>query len=70
MRILSWNVRGTGGKGFHSQVRYLISEHNRDILVLWKLRLIQRAPKIIDKINLPNFLEISSEGFSRGIWLL
>lgn len=71
MKIVSWNVRGAGKKGFNSQVRYLISKYDLDILALVETRVnSNRAHKIIERINLPNFVEILPKGFSGGIWLL
>lgn len=32
MKIISWNVKGVGRKGFYSQVRLLISKYNLDIM--------------------------------------
>lgn len=55
-------------KGFFSQVRHLTFKYNPNILVVMKARVhSSRAPKIIEIINLPNFLEILTEGFSGGI---
>lgn len=55
-------------KGFFSQVRRLTFKYNPNILVVMKARVQStRAPKIIERINLPNFLEILTEGFSGGI---
>lgn len=41
------------------------------LLVLMKTRVnSSRSPKIIERINFPNIVEIPPEGFSRGLWLL
>lgn len=71
MRILSWNIRGTGRNSFLANIRHLISKYNLDILVLMETRVYSnRAQRIIRSINLLNFVEIQPEGFSCGIWLL
>lgn len=47
MKIISWNVKGVGRKGFYSQVRFLISKYNLDIM---ETRVnSNRARKIIEK---------------------
>lgn len=37
MRLISWNVRGTGRKGFYSQVKFL-SKYTPDIMVFMETR--------------------------------
>lgn len=70
MKIISWNIRGAGHKGFSSQVRFLISKFNLDIFAFMETTVnSNRACKIIGRINWPNFIEISPEGFSGGIWV-
>lgn len=69
MKIISWDVRGARRRGIYSQVRDLISIFNPDILVCMETRVnFGRALKIIKKITMPTFLEISPSVFLGGIW--
>lgn len=71
MKIISWNVTIAGKKDFYSQVRYLLLKYDPDVFAFMETRVnSNRAYKIIEKINVPNSIEIPLEGFSGGIWLL
>lgn len=69
MKIINWNIRGIGRKGFYNQVRYLISKYDPDILAFIEARVnSNRARKIIARVNfsilfLNSHWGISQEGF-------
>lgn len=65
MRILNWNIRGAGRKGFLAQLKYLLSTHKPDILALTETRVnSSKAWNIISIINIPNFIEILPKDYS------
>lgn len=71
MKIISCNIRSAGQKGFSSLVRNLISKFNPDILAFMETMFnSNRARKISERMNWPNFIEIAPEGFSDRIWPL
>lgn len=52
-------------------MRDLFFNFNPDILICMEtIANSNRALKIIEKLSVPNFLEIPPVGFSGGIWLL
>lgn len=70
MRILSWNIRGAGRKGFLAQLKHLVSCYMPDVLVLMETKVASsKASNIISKINFLNSIEIVPEGYSARIWL-
>lgn len=55
MKLISWNVKGAGKKGFYSQVKFLMSNDNPDVIVCIETSVnSNRVHKIIERINLPN----------------
>lgn len=65
MKIISWNVKGAGREVFYSPVKDFISRYNLNILVFMEARVnASRILKIINTINLPNFVEITCKDFS------
>lgn len=39
MKIIRWNVRGTGRRGFYGLVRHMIFKYNQYILVLMETKI-------------------------------
>lgn len=74
MRIISWNVRVAGRKGFISQIKEIIriyKPYKPDIITLLETKVnSSRATKIIKKLNFNHYKEISPIGLMGGIWWL
>lgn len=65
MKIISWNIRRTCRKGLCSQVRFLLSKYNLDIISLMETRVnSKRTHKIIERINLSNLIEAPLKVFA------
>lgn len=68
IKLSSWNVRGAGRKSFYSQVKFLMAKYNPDVMVFMETRVnSNKASKIVETLNWPNFVEIRPEGFSGRI---
>lgn len=67
-RIISWNVRGIGRKGFLSQTKEISRLYESDIIILMETKVNSaRVINIIKKSNFNNFKEISPIGLHGGI---
>lgn len=71
MKILNWNVRGAGRKGFKHHFKSLIHSYNPDIITLMETRVhFNRTKYILTSLNFSHFSIILAEEFSAGVWLL
>lgn len=70
MKILTWNIRGAGRKGFVHQVCKLIKNYHLDILVLLETKVnLEKSNLIIKRFNYPYFVEIF-HGLLGGLWVI
>lgn len=67
---LKLDVRGTGRRGFYSQVRDLLTNHKPDVLMSMGTGFSSnRALVIVKRIHTSNFIEIPPIDFLEGFWL-
>ena len=70
MKVVTWNVRGTGRPDFVSQVRKLLKDLTPDILFLFETRVnANRSIDILAKLQFDCFDFVNLVGFSGGLWL-
>ncbi|KAJ1436793.1 Endonuclease/exonuclease/phosphatase superfamily [Sesbania bispinosa] len=70
-QVLSWNVRGTGSRGFASLICDLTRRYKVDILSILEPRMSGiKANRLIKRMGFSFCHVVHSQGFSGGLWLL
>ena len=70
-KVISWNVRGAGGKKFKSAIYDLNQLHKMDILIVCEPKVqFSKTKNFLRKIGFPDAEVVEASGFSGGIWIL
>ncbi|XP_074318764.1 uncharacterized protein LOC141655591 [Silene latifolia] len=70
LRLLTWNVQGTGSNEFLSTLKELIRINKPQVVVLVETHISgATAQRVCDRINFRGRTRVDAAGFSGGIWL-
>ncbi|CAL1361155.1 unnamed protein product [Linum trigynum] len=67
---MSWNVGGAGSSAFIRALKFMVTNHKPNILILLEPQINgEVADRVCGKMGFPNIMRVEAEGRKGGIWL-
>lgn len=71
IKLMFWNVRGVGGRGFYTTIKAIRRIYNLDFLAIFRPQISgSRDVEVINSLGFDNSFYGDAIEFSKGIWLL